>query len=234
MTTILEKTLADIVTENHEAAAIFEKYDLDFCCKGKRSLSTACLEKDISSDVIIKELENISSGEQKHTPFSEMDEEQLISYILVHHHFYVKQSMPTIVSHLEKVAAKHGERFPYMIDALQLFYEIQNDMTSHMMKEENILFPRIKAVITAIAAKEEMPQAGFIDGPVSVMEMEHDAAGAIMNKIKILTNNYSAPEAACTTFRVVLDELKHFEEDLHKHVHLENNILFPKAASHLS
>ena len=234
MNTILEKSLASIVTEQHEAAAIFEKYDLDFCCKGKRTLNAACAEKDISSDVIIKELENVSAGELKHIPFNEMDEDQLISYILIHHHFYVKQSMPIIVSHLEKVAAKHGDRFPFMVETLQLFYEIQNDMTSHMMKEENILFPRIKAIVAANTAKQELPLEAFVGGPISVMEAEHDAAGNILNKIRILTNNYAAPEGACTTFRVVLDELKHFEADLHKHVHLENNILFPKAEAYFA
>lgn len=230
MNSILEKTLATIVIENHQAASIFEKYSLDFCCKGKRTLNDACKEKDIDTIVIAKELETALSTEViKHTPFAEMTEDELIGYILIHHHFYVKQSMPIILQHLEKVAIKHGPNFPYMIEVYQLFSEINDEMTSHMQKEENILFPRIKQVVLANKNGVELPEANFIQGPITVMEHEHDNAGDIMSKIRLLTNNYTAPEGACTTFSVVIAELQAFEEDLHKHVHLENHVLFPKA-----
>ncbi len=230
MNSILEKTLATIVIENHQAASIFEKYSLDFCCKGKRTLNDACKEKDIDTIVIAKELETALSTEViKHTPFAEMTEDELIGYILIHHHFYVKQSMPIILQHLEKVAIKHGPNFPYMIEVYQLFSEINDEMTSHMQKEENILFPRIKQVVLANKNGVELPEANFIQGPITVMEHEHDNAGDIMSKIRTLTNNYMAPVGACTTFSVVIAELQAFEEDLHKHVHLENHVLFPKA-----
>jgi len=230
MNSILEKTLASIVIENHQAAGIFEKYSLDFCCKGKRTLNDACKEKEIDTLLLAQELESALSTEVlKHTPFAEMTEDELIGYILIHHHFYVKQSMPTIMYHLEKVATKHGPNYPFMIEVFELFAEIQKDMTSHMQKEENILFPRIKQVVAAVNEKQTLPDANFIQGPINVMEHEHDNAGDIMSKIRLLTNNYTAPEDACTTFKVVISELKAFEEDLHKHVHLENHILFPKA-----
>ncbi len=232
MNTILEKTLATIVTENHQAASVFEKYNLDFCCKGKRSLHEACTEKNVSAEDITKEIEAIiSAPNNKHLPFTEMTEEQLVTYILIHHHFYVKQSMPTIISHLEKVAYKHGERYNYMITVFQLFQEIQQEMIMHMHKEEMILFPRIKEISSAKMNGQPLPNADFITGPIQVMEMEHDHAGEIMQQIKQLTTNYTPPEGACTTFKVVLNELQAFEEDLHQHVHLENNILFPKAMS---
>jgi len=230
MNSILQKTLATIVTENHQAAAIFEKYSLDFCCKGKRTLYDACVEKNINTESIENELNAALTTEAaKHLPFNEMTEEQLIGHILIHHHFYVKQSMPTIMNHLEKVAMKHGPHFPFMVEVFQLFAEIQQDMTSHMHKEEMILFPRIKQIATASAEQKPLPDSGFIQDPVNVMEHEHDMAGIIMSKIRVLTNNYTAPEGACTTFKVAISELKAFEEDLHKHIHLENNILFPKA-----
>jgi len=232
MNSILEKTLATIVTENHQAAGIFEKYSLDFCCKGKRTLNQACSEKHIDSAAIEKELEEALSTEVlKHTPFADMTEDELIGYILINHHFYVKQSMPTIMFHLQKVAAKHGTNFPFMVEVYQLFAEIEKDMTSHMQKEETILFPRIKQVVTASSNNHALPDKNFIQGPINVMEHEHDLAGDIMSKIRILTNNYTAPEEACTTFKVVIAELKAFEEDLHKHVHLENHLLFPKAGN---
>lgn len=231
MTNLAEQTLANIVTNNHQAVPVLEKYDLDFCCKGKRTLRDACIEKGLSVENISAELENsraaLPTGKM---PFTEMTAEQLISYILIHHHFYVKQSMPAILGHLEKVATKHGDRFPYMIEVLHLFREINEEMTMHMHKEEVILFPRIKEVAALHEARQQRNLvAGYIAAPIQVMEQEHDQAGEILFRIRRLTGNYTPPPQACTTFLVSLAELKEFEEDLHRHVHLENNILFPLA-----
>ena len=135
MTTIAEQTLATIVTNNHFTVPVLEKYHLDFCCKGKRTLAEACTEKGLSVETISEELERSTTALQSNKmPFTAMNAEQLISYILIHHHFYVKQSMPTILGHLEKVAFKHGDRFPYMIEVLNIFKEINEEMTSHMYK----------------------------------------------------------------------------------------------------
>ena len=231
MTNLSEQTLANIVTNNHFTVPVLEKYDLDFCCKGKRTLTDACMEKGLSVETVSTELEHSGADKPGHAmPFTEMTAEQLISYILIHHHFYVKQSMPTILSHLEKVVNKHGERFPYMVEVLQLFREIADEMTMHMHKEEVILFPRIKDVAALQDAHQHRNLvAGYIAAPIQVMEHEHDHAGNILYQVRSLTNNYTPPAQACTTFQVCLAELKAFEEDLHRHVHLENNILFPLA-----
>ncbi|MEP7165701.1 MAG: iron-sulfur cluster repair di-iron protein [Ferruginibacter sp.] len=230
MTNIAEQTLATIVTNNNLAVPVLEKHDLDYCCKGKRTLAAACLEKGLAVSEIIDELQLILAGDKMHMPFDKMNAEQLISYILIHHHFYVKQSMPLIISHLEKVAAKHGAHFPYMPMVLKLFSAVQAEMTTHMQKEEVILFPRIKGLEMLFNKKERSDIAdNYISGPIEAMESEHDHAGAILYEIRELTNNYTAPPEACTTFRVSLAALKEFEEDLHKHVHLENNLLFPLA-----
>jgi regulator of cell morphogenesis and NO signaling len=236
MTNIAEQTLASIVTANHQTAPVLEKYSLDFCCKGKRTLAQACTEKGLSVEDITNELEASSKIESAtKVVFSQMNADQLIGHILIHHHFYVKQIMPTIEDHLTKIAFKHGDNFPYMKEVLQLFTHLKNDMYMHMQKEEVILFPRIKelASIAQYNQKKDIP-AAYIDGPVSVMEHEHDEAGEIMYKIRALTSNYTAPEEACTTFKLALEELKAFEEDLHQHVHLENNMLFPKAEAILA
>lgn len=231
MTNISEQTLASLVTGNHQTVTVLEKYNLDFCCKGKRTLAEACKEKNLPLEDILTELQLFTAPEEKlQMPFELMTAEQLIGYILIHHHFYVKQSMPTIYGHLEKVANKHGERYPNMKVVLQLFASISEEMTQHMQKEEMILFPRIKEVEKFAADDNIAPTASsYISGPINVMETEHEHAGELLYEIRRLTNNYTAPEGACTTFRVCLDELKAFEEDLHKHVHLENNILFPMA-----
>ena len=231
MTNLAEQTLAAIVTNNHFTVPVLEKYHLDFCCKGKRTLAEACTEKGLSVEAITDELERLTAAEQSNRmPFTAMNAGQLISYILVHHHFYVKQSMPTIIGHIEKVAYKHGDRFPYMIEVLKLFTEIKNEMTSHMYKEETVLFPRIKDVEASYNQKQNKNLSGdYISAPINMMEQEHEHAGDLLYKIRELTNTYTPPAEACTTFQVCLAELKEFEEDLHRHVHLENNLLFPLA-----
>ncbi len=231
MTNIAEQTLASIVTEHHETVPVLEKYHLDFCCKGRRTLTEACTEKGLSVDEIMQELEaSVDTNVLLPMPFAQMNAEQLIRHILLHHHFYVKQSMPRIEEHLTKVATKHGDRFPYMKTALELFTHLKNEMNLHMLKEETVLFPRLKEIESSIKYTQKNDgDQNYIYSPVAAMESEHDEAGSIMEQIRLLTSDYTAPVEACTTFKVVLDELKTFEEDLHQHVHLENNLLFPLA-----
>ena len=232
MQLLKDYTLASIVTDAHQAAAVFEKYQLDFCCKGKRTLLQACEEKNIPVEPVVEELQrvmNTDSTIQDHM-FSAMSAEQLVDYIILKHHFYVKQAMPLIFQHLAKVAMKHGDRFQYMPLVFQLFGTIQQEMDTHMQKEELILFPRIKEVEKMIRQNGTIGAShiGYVSQPIQMMEMEHEEAGTLMAEIRRLTSDYTAPEGACTTFRVSLAELKEFEEDLHRHVHLENNVLFPK------
>lgn len=233
MITYSDKTLATIVTQSHQAAVVFEKFNLDFCCKGKRTLYQACTEQQLSLDTVETELNEAinNTGSIKDHLFTEMTLTQLIGYIILKHHFYVKQAMPLIYSHLEKVAIKHGDRYPYMREVYYKFSELKMDMDNHMKKEEEVLFPRIQYLDKLSPVErlsiEVLPAS--IGGPVKVMEAEHDLAGTIMDNIRVLTNNYLAPESACTTFKLCLAELKEFEEDLHRHVHLENHLLFPRA-----
>ncbi len=231
MENISTQTLASIVTKSSSSVPVFEKYSLDFCCNGKRTLAEACNAKGLSISEIVAELElNMQPRTENQLPFEEMSAEQMISYILIHHHFYVKQSMPQIIFHVEKVANKHGERFPFMVEVLQLFREIQEEMTSHMQKEEVILFPRIKHLESMfLDGQLNDTVRNSIAAPINVMMAEHDHAGDLLYQIRELTSNYQAPEGACTTFKVSLAELKEFEEDLHQHVHIENNHLFIKA-----
>jgi len=153
--------------------------------------------------------------------------DKVIGYIVTHHHFYVKQALPNIYQRINKLATKHGDRFPYMIKVLELFTAICADLNLHMEKEERVLFPNIKELCPSSIQEQHVINANYIEHPIHVMEAEHEHVGNLMYEIKRLTNNYTAPDNACTTFRVCLAELKEFEEDLHQHVHLENNILFP-------
>jgi len=231
MITYSQETLSNIVLHDHRAATVLEKHRLDFCCRGKRTLLEACGGNQELTNQIVAELESTAGNEGiTHMPFTEMTADQLIAHILVHHHFYVKKIMAPLCTHLEKVALKHGSRFPAMAEVFQLFIEACNDMAVHMQKEENILFPAIKQAEAAYKSHSiTVRDRSIIEGATVAMETDHDRAGELMRRINELTKGYTAPQDACTTHRLSLAELKHFEEDLHLHVNLENNLLFPLA-----
>lgn len=231
MENLKQTTLAGIVKQYHQTAPVFEKYHLDFCCNGKRTLETACREKELSLESIEAELKQaIGEPSSANQDFDAYDPGQLISHIILKHHSYVKQASLPIKEHLLRVASKHGDRFPEMKKVYALFLEIEQDLQLHLQKEEVILFPRIREIYDAGQTKNGNPfDASYLSGPIAVMEADHTNAGGGMEEIRQLTNNYTPPAGACTTFCLVMDELRAFEEDLHQHVHLENNILFPKA-----
>ena len=225
-------TLSEIVTVNFRAAVVFEKYGLDFCCNGKKPVEQACSEKNLDSSAIMAELANLRNGEaHKDTKFDEWHLDFLIDYIVNNHHNYVIRMLPVISAHAQKVASVHGKNHPETIPVAKIFSAIDLEMKHHMMKEEKILFPHIKYLVKNKneGLTVESPYFGTIKNPIAMMEKEHQSAGNGMHDIRSLTNNYEIPADACNTFKVYLQELKEFEEDLHKHIHLENNILFPKA-----
>ncbi len=230
MKVLEQQSLSSIALSNHQVIPVFEKHSLDFCCRGKKTLSEACAEKNISLKEVVGEIIKVTSRSSPVMPFTEMNAEQLTAYIVTHHHFYVRNAMPVIMGMLDKLVAKHGERYPYFKRVSELFNSVKTEMASHMDKEELVLFPRIKelAVLTPDQRKMRFPPE-YVTAPIQAMEAEHDHAGQCLYEIRELTNHYEAPEDACTTHRVCLDSLKAFEADLHQHVHLENNILFPIA-----
>jgi regulator of cell morphogenesis and NO signaling len=226
-------SLAQIVNNNHHAASVFEKYHLDFCCKGKRSLEQACSEQQLSVCRVTEDLENVFTKDNNGTgvDFEKMNLTQLADYIVQTHHAYVKNEMPQIHAYLQKVSSKHGERHPELYRIFQAFNAVKEEMEGHMKKEELVLFPRIKEMQKLIDNENANFQLNitYLQSPITVMEQEHDHAGNLLNDIRILSNDYTPPQDACTTYRLSLAALKAFEMDLHQHVHLENNILFPKA-----
>src|SRR6188508_1648171 len=225
-------SLAQIVNNNHQAASVFEKYHLDFCCKGKRSLKQACTEQQLSVSKVTEDLENISAKDNNVSiDFEKMDLTQLSDYIVQTHHAYVKNEMPQIHAYLQKVSSKHGERHPELNKIFQTFSAVKEEMEGHMKKEELILFPRIKELQKLADNENANLQLNitYLQSPITVMEQEHDHAGSLLNDIRILSNDYIPPQDACTTYRLSFAALKAFELDLHHHVHLENNLLFPRA-----
>lgn len=229
MTTLYSKSLAQIVNDNHKTAYVFEKYHLDFCCKGKRLLKQACDEIKVPVEQVVADLENVTGDSKVSVDFDKMLLSQLADYIVLTHHDYVRKELPLIYSYLQKVTSKYGDRHPEMLAVFNAFVELEQDMTEHMEKEERILFPRIKMVeFYSLENSDAQINRSYLEAPITILEQEHENAGEILSQIREITNNYTLPEDACTTYRLGFAALQAFEMDLHHHIHLENNILFPK------
>jgi len=232
MSELMTKSLAQIVNSNHRAATVFEKYHLDFCCKGKRTLQQACTESELKIEEVLSDLEKTEQGNSCSIAinYDKLSLAQLAEYIVMTHHSFVKKEMPATLGYLQKVASKHGDRHPEMIKVVELFVAVKEEMEHHMQKEELILFPRIKEIERHLAeGREIIINRTYLLSPINIMEQEHDYAGSLLAEIRQLTNDYNPPADACTTYRLSYASLQAFELDLHQHVHLENNILFPKA-----
>lgn len=228
-----ETTLAELVTERTGAAVVFEKHKLDFCCNGKRSLRQACEAQGLDTDEIVSELESVfvDGDSPADDQFSRMALGRLAEYIEETHHGYVRRIIPALIAHTQKVADRHGMNNANLIRIAELWMALAEELMQHMHKEELILFPYVRRLEEAAASGNPalFPQQAFVSHPIQVMEMEHDKAGEIMKEIRQLSNDFTPPLMACTTYRLSFRELKEFETDLHRHIHLENNILFPKA-----
>ena len=227
-----ELTLSQIVAKDYRAATIFEKHNLDFCCNGNKALGAACSEKGLDAKEILFEIQNADNVAADFSlRFNNWELDFLVDYIINNHHRYVRDSIPVISSYTAKVAAVHGANHPETIEVAKIFSKVYKELKQHLMKEEEILFPYIKhlANVKKNISKFEPPYFGSIANPIKMMEAEHVSAGDGLFEIRNLTENYSLPQDACNTFTACYKKLKEFEEDLHKHVYLENSILFPKS-----
>lgn len=223
--------IGEIVAHNFHTARVFEDHGLDFCCGGKKSIENACIEKGVDAEKLLAELELLDTSSPSSAHFNKWEADFLTDYIINNHHSYVNNTVSTIEHHLQKVVSAHGERHPELAVLQGVFAELKDELLEHMAKEERMLFPYIKKLSFALKNSIEIPAAPFgtVGNPIKVMESEHDNAGLLVKKINMLTDAYTPPQDACTTYRVLFQELKEFEEDLHMHIHLENNVLFPKA-----
>ena len=232
MTSLHTTTLKEIVTQDFRAAAIFEKYALDFCCNGGITIEQACAARRLDAAPIIAALGSL--GRSPLPPddrFTRLALDDLIEHIVTVHHSYVRDAIPTLLAHTAKVARVHGERHPEVVTIAERFAAVAGELQHHMMKEERILFPYVTALARARREGRQMPPPPFGNAanPIRMMEAEHGAAGDALATIRSLSDTYTTPADACTTYQVTYQELRQFEEDLHTHVHLENNILFPGA-----
>ena len=227
-----EETIGEMVTKDYRKAQIFKKLGIDFCCGGKKTLSEISRKKGISVEAIQAELETLNSTEDSgELNFDQWDLDFLTDYVINMHHRYCRESIPFISEMANKVARVHGAYHPELVQVAEVFARIAQDLSLHMVKEEKILFPFIKDLVFAKKTNSKLTEqaVGQESNPIRVMEMEHEQVGEDLSEIRELTANYTLPVDACNSYTILFKKLEEFENDLHKHVHLENNILFPKA-----
>lgn len=227
----IESTIGQEVAENYRKAEVFKKYNIDFCCGGKKTLSSVCRQKNLNYSEIRNELNKVEGQQGTASQnYQNWDAGFLADYIIHTHHRYVKSTIPLLLEYTGKVARVHGQEHPELIDIAHLFADAADELVAHMFKEEQVLFPYIKQLSASNSnpGSQLFPAFESAEQPIHMMEQEHEVVGELFKTIRSLTNNYNPPAEACNTYRVCFAKLNEFEEDLHQHIHLENNILFPK------
>ncbi|MFT4833968.1 MAG: regulator of cell morphogenesis and NO signaling [Marinoscillum sp.] len=227
----LEKLkVGKIVSLNFRTSKVFYAHDIDFCCGGGLTLEEACKKRKVPLEQVVQELNESFRTDDAHN-YDEISATDLIKNIVSIHHKYVETTAPALLTYLDKLCGVHGDKYPELFIIRDLFKGVAKALAEHMKKEELILFPFIQAMDAANASNFPLskPHFGNINIPIEMMELEHTHEGDRFREISRLTNRYTCPPDGCQTFHVTYALLQNFEEDLHKHIHLENNILFQKA-----
>ena len=222
------RLVGDLVAEDYRRAAALKRFGIDFCCGGRVPLGDACRKKGVSLDEVAEAL--AASDAHGAATLPRVDAWApgfLADYVVNEHHTYVRESIPVLRAFTEKVARVHGAERPELVEIANLFGCVAGELTAHLASEEDVVFPRIKA----LADGRDDPDGPSLRDLVGDMEAEHDEAGRLMAEIRRLSDDYTPPEGACNTYRAAFAKLEEFEDDLHRHVHLENHVLFPKALS---
>lgn len=232
MTTINEKTIGQMVAEDYRTAEVFQAFGIDFCCKGNKTIDEVCAAKSINKNTLLQDLTEATQKETDNTSnYNSWPLDLLADYIEKKHHRYVESKTPVLQQYLDKICTVHGKQHPELFQIRDLFNQSAGELAAHMKKEELILFPFIRKM--AVAKQENqaapVPPFGTVQSPINNMKHEHDTEGELFRKISELSNNYMPPADACNSYKVTFLLLKEFEADLHLHIHLENNILFPKS-----
>jgi regulator of cell morphogenesis and NO signaling len=228
----MSKTVRDFALENPAATRIFERLGIDYCCGGNRTLEQACATANLPIDEVLRSIETATAaaeGTERDWPMAPLGE--LIAHIQSTHHEYTRGEIEALPQLIDKVFVVHGAAHPELEQIRDTFAGLADELRMHMMKEEMMLFPYVLRMEQAAARKAPVmpPPFGTVANPVAMMVHEHDSAGEALREIRAASNGFTAPEGACTSFRTLYQRLATFEADLHQHIHLENNILFPRA-----
>lgn len=227
-TPLADRTVGEIVAENPSLSRVFQSYRLDFCCQGAKTLRQACEKNDLPLDEVVTALEEeaASAGVPDSNP-AELPPVELADYIVEKHHGYLRSELPRVHAMAQRVAQVHGPRNSSLVEVFEVFTGLFRELDSHMRKEEDILFPTIRAIFSDPPGEPVFP--GEIGHPVAQMEHEHEEAGQALERLRELTNGYRPPVDACNTYRALFAGLEDIEQDTHRHIHLENSVLFPAA-----
>lgn len=227
-----ENKIGELVAEDYRLATVFKKFGIDYCCKGQRSIAEACEGKPTDVNALLNALNQLAGlRDEGETDVRAWPLDLLTDYIEKKHHRYVEDRLPELLQYLDKLCRVHGAAHPELHAIRQLFAESAADLSVHMKKEELVLFPYIRRLVNGQRTQQEVapPHFGTIENPVRMMRADHDTEGERFRRIAELSGNYTPPADACNTYQVTYKLLQEFENDLHRHVHLENNILFPAA-----
>ena len=230
----LEMTVREVATQLPESTRLFETLKIDYCCGGNRSLTEACASAGVEVDNVMAQLSALDKSASSDTgtvDFQQLSLTELITHIVETHHVFTKSEMTRIQALAEKVIGVHGANHPELLSVGELFQRLCVDLSPHMFKEEQVLFPYIVGMEQAETRGLPAPFAPFgtVKNPVRMMMMEHDTAGDLLRKLRGVTSNYQVPGDACISYQTLYQALENLEKDLHQHIHLENNVLFPKA-----
>jgi regulator of cell morphogenesis and NO signaling len=227
-------TVAELAANSLAAVRIFEKHGIDYCCGGKRPLEDVCRQKGQDVRLLAQELEAALQGNAiDERDWRAAPLHQLIDHIVTVHHASLRRELPAIQGRLDKVYRIYNHRYgPTLVGLPEAFTALRAELEPHMRKEEAVLFPFVRAVEAARTAREPVPRIPFgtIGNPIRLMETEHDRAGQMLRKIREITKDFDLPAHACVTYKALMNGLIELEQDLHLHIHLENNVLFPRAA----
>ncbi len=225
---VLEKTVGQLVAEDFRIAHIFTQFGIDFCCGGKRTLKSAINKANANSDDVLNTLLHTQGMGHSEDDLNRLSQADLIDLIVSTHHQYIRDKAPLLLEYSQKMVRAHGEKHNEIKPFAGWVNALVTDLLQHIEKEEQILFPAIKS----LEKGEEINACfGDIRNPIRVMEFEHQEAGTILENLEALTNHYQPPVYACTTWKICYATLAEFVNDLHKHIHIENNILFPKTVA---
>ncbi len=226
------QTVREIALEQPTAIRVFEQFGIDYCCGGRKPLAEACAAGNLEIDSVIAALEEAEKEPGVEVEnWAERTLESLSSHIVAKHHAYVKRELPRLAQLAQKVVKRHGSTKPELPVIATALAQLDEELTQHLAKEEAVLFPYVASLERSISMGNSRPHScfGAVANPIAMMTQEHDAAGSLIAEIRRLSGNFTTPVDACPTFHAFYDGLKEFELDLHTHIHLENNILFPRA-----
>ncbi len=234
MSMVTEKTVRELALENVVATRVFERLGINYCCGGSRTLEQACHAANISVDQVLKSLEEaqlLSPANSKDRNWQTEPLGDLISHITNTHHKYTRDGIARLTPLFAKVCSVHGANHPELLEICNVFTGLTQELTVHLMKEEMVLFPYIVRMEEAVMEKSPIlpPPFGTVQNPVAMMEHEHDSAGNALRAMREISRGYTSPPDACVSFETLYKALAELEADLHQHIHLENNILFPRA-----